>query len=257
MHTGEGVVGGDDYVGIDVHRAARIAASGHGGQVLLADGHLRAGAEDGLPQGVRLRDLGDHRLKDLARPERIFQLAIEGLPGEFPSIRTLETPTNLPVHRSGFIGRERDLARIKELLRGPGLLTLTGPGGPARANWPSERRRSCWMVVGWCLPGGASAHHRPAPRPLDHRRCGRCTGRGRPVLDTLRDHVREREMLLLLDNFEQVIDGASVAAELLAVAPRMRILATSGEPLRHRRTAAHRAACLTSRIYRRPLGPRT
>jgi len=110
MHTGEGTPAsekaGADYVGIDVHRAARIAAVAHGGQVLTsAATRMLAGAD--LPPGVALRDLGDHRLKDLAQPERIYQLVIDGLPAEFPALRTLDrTPNNLPTQITTFIGRE-------------------------------------------------------------------------------------------------------------------------------------------------------
>ncbi len=113
MHTGEGTPAsekaGADYVGIDVHRAARIAAVAYGGQV-LASAATRMLAGDGLPAGVALRDLGDHRLKDLAQPERIFQLVIDGVPSEFPSLRTLDrTPNNLPTQTTTFIGREKEL----------------------------------------------------------------------------------------------------------------------------------------------------
>ena len=233
MHTGEGVVGGDDYVGVDVHRAARIAAAGHGGQVLLSKATFELVQGEGLPEGVQPLDLGEHRLKDLARPERIFQLTIVGLPGEFLPIRTLETPTNLPVQRSGFIGRDRDLARIKDLLRGPGLLTLTGPGGTGKTRLAlrvAEELLDGYPDGVFLVELAPITDPHLVPSTIADAVGARAEG-GRPVLDTLRDHVREREMLLLLDNFEQVIEGASVAAELLAVAPRMRILVTSREPL--------------------------
>ncbi|HET6770151.1 MAG TPA: adenylate/guanylate cyclase domain-containing protein, partial [Actinomycetota bacterium] len=96
LHTGEGILGGDDYLGIDVNRAARIAAAGHGGQVVLSEATW-ALAEGSLPAGVSTRDLGRHRLKDLARPERLYQLVIDGLPAEFPALKTLDArPNNLP-----------------------------------------------------------------------------------------------------------------------------------------------------------------
>jgi predicted ATPase/class 3 adenylate cyclase len=232
MHTGEGTVGGDDYVGLDVHRAARIAAAGHGGQVLIS-GATRALVEDSLPEGVTLRDIGEHRLKDLARPERIYQLSIDGLPGEFPPIRSLETPTNLPVQRTSFIGRERDVARIKKLLQGPGLLTLTGAGG-------SGKTRLALRAAGELLdayPDGVFlVELAPVTDPLlvpsaIAAAVGIRVEGPRSMVDALMDHLRHRETLLVLDNFEQVLDAAPVVADLLGAAPRLRMLVTSREPL--------------------------
>jgi predicted ATPase/class 3 adenylate cyclase len=232
MHTGEGALGGDEYVGLDVHRAARIAATGHGGQVLISS-TTHALVRDDLPEDLRVVDLGRHRLKDLARPERIFQLTVDGLPSDFPPIRSLETPTNLPVQRTSFVGREREVARVKELLRGPGLLTLTGPGG-------SGKTRLALRAAGELLedyPDGVflvelAAVRDPnliAPRIADA--VGIRAEGARPALDTLREQLRDREMLVVLDNMEQLVEGAPVVAEVLTAAPRMRILATSREPL--------------------------
>ncbi|HET9497563.1 MAG TPA: adenylate/guanylate cyclase domain-containing protein, partial [Candidatus Limnocylindria bacterium] len=104
LHTGEGRIGGDNYVGLDVHRAARVAAAGHGGQVLLSEA-TRALAAGDLPSGVSLADLGQHRLKDLSRPEHLWQLTIDGLAADFPPPRTLEaTPNNLPLQLTSFLG---------------------------------------------------------------------------------------------------------------------------------------------------------
>ncbi|MGH2573117.1 MAG: ATP-binding protein [Actinomycetota bacterium] len=232
MHTGEGTVGGDSYVGLDVHRAARIAAAGHGGQVLLTSASSDL-VRSGLPDGLGLRDLGEHRLKDLARPERIFQLTIDALPPEFPPIRSLETPSNLPFQRTSFVGREGEVARVKELLRGPGLLTLTGAGG-------SGKTRLALQAAGELLdeyPDGvfftelaAITDPRLVPSTIADSVGARAEG-VRPVLDTVRDHVRDRELLLIVDNFEQVLGAAPVVADLLAASSRLRVLATSREPL--------------------------
>jgi predicted ATPase/class 3 adenylate cyclase len=232
MHTGEGTIGGDSYVGLDVHRAARIAAAGHGGQVLLSSATSEL-VRPSLPDGVGLRDLGQHRLKDLARPERIYQLTIDGLSAAFPAIRSLETPTNLPAQRTSFVGRTREVARVKELLRGPGLLTLTGPGG-------SGKTRLALQTAGELLEDyrdgvflvelAPITDPRLVPSSIADAVGARAEG-VRPVLDTLLDHVRDREMLLIVDNFEQVLEAASMVTDLLAAAPRMRILATSREPL--------------------------
>jgi len=232
MHTGEGTVGGDSYVGLDVHRAARIAAAGHGGQVLLSSATSEL-VRPSLPDGVALRELGQFRLKDLARPERIHQLTIDGLPAQFPAIRSLETPTNLPAQRTSFVGRAREVARVKELLRGPGLLTLTGPGGSGKTRLALQAARELLDAY----PDGVFfvelapiTDPRLVPSTIADSVGARAEG-ARPALDTLKDHVRDREMLVIVDNFEQVLEAATVVAELLAVAPRMRILATSREPL--------------------------
>ena len=132
VHTGEGKLSGDTYLGLDVNRAARIAAAAHGGQVLLSDA-TRALVERSLPSGTRLRDLGPHRLKDLAHAERLHQLVLEGMEQDFPPPRTLDArPNNLPAQVTRFIGRHDEVARIRELLTDRRLVTLTGPGGTGK-----------------------------------------------------------------------------------------------------------------------------
>ena len=130
IHTGEpGLIEGR-YVGLDVHRAARVMASGHGGQVVISHA-----TRDLLNERFELRDLGEHRLKDLSQPQRLYQLQIDGLPHEFPALKTLENrPTNLPVQPTALIGRERELEEIETVLRREdvALLTLTGPGGTGK-----------------------------------------------------------------------------------------------------------------------------
>jgi class 3 adenylate cyclase len=130
LHTGEGVLGGDDYAGIDVNRAARIAAAGHGGQVLLSEA-TRGLITRTLPDGVELRDLGVHRLKDLDTPEHLFQLDIAGLPTDFPSVRAVRAG-NLPTPATSFVGREREVDRVLTLLDASRLMTLVGPGGTGK-----------------------------------------------------------------------------------------------------------------------------
>jgi class 3 adenylate cyclase len=120
LHTGEGILGGENYVGLDVHRAARIAEAGHGGQVLISAA-TRGLVRSALPQGVALRDLGRHRLKDLALPEHLYQLVIEGLPADFPPPRTLGArPRNLPVQLTSLVGREEEIAKSAGSSKGPG-----------------------------------------------------------------------------------------------------------------------------------------
>src|SRR5439155_21546310 len=129
LRTGERARVGNEYLGLDVHRAARVASAGHGGQVLITE-TTRALVEHALPPRLTLKDLGLHRLKDMARPERLFQLSLEGLPSEFPALKTLEaTPNNLPTQLTSFIGRDDQVREAKQLLTRSRLLTLTGPGG--------------------------------------------------------------------------------------------------------------------------------
>ncbi len=132
LHTGEALLATTGYVGLDVHRAARICSVGHGGQVLLSQ-TTRDLVEDALPNGVALRDLGEHRLKDLKRPEHVYQLVIADLPADFPPLKSLDAhPHNLPIQLTSFIGREQEMARVKELPDSARLLSLTGAGGAGK-----------------------------------------------------------------------------------------------------------------------------
>ncbi|HSP74518.1 MAG TPA: adenylate/guanylate cyclase domain-containing protein, partial [Gaiellaceae bacterium] len=132
LHSGVAETAGDGYVGIDVHRAARIVSAGHGGQVLISAA-TRGIVENDLPAGVTLLDLGEHRLKDLSRPERVYQLVHPGLAADFPPLVSLESlPNNLPVQLTSFIGREHELTETRQLLAASRLLTLIGPGGAGK-----------------------------------------------------------------------------------------------------------------------------
>ena len=232
LHTGNGVLGGDDYIGLDVHLAARIAAAGHGGQILLSEA-TRALVEQAVPDEVSFRDLGRHRLKDIERPEHLYNLVIAGLPAEFPAIRTLDArPTNLPPQRTSFIGREREVAEVTSLLAETRLLTLTGPGGTGKTRLALKvaadllDRYSDGVFFSDLSPIVDPAL---VPSVIAQALLVREEA-GRDILDTLAGHLRDRHLLLVLDNSEQVIEAGAAIARLVDVAPRLRVLATSRAP---------------------------
>jgi predicted ATPase/class 3 adenylate cyclase len=234
LHTGEGTLGGDDYIGIDVNRAARIADSGHGGQVLLSEA-TRALVGHALPKGVTTRNLGHHRLKDFDEPQPLYDLVIDGLPADFPSIRTLGGPrrTNLPSPRTSFVGRERELAEIRELLTRTRLLTLTGPGGTGKTRLALRvAAEQIDRVDDGVFMVDLSAVTDPALVPSNIAASLEVREKpGANLLDTLAAHLGDRNLLLVLDNLEQVVDAAPAVDRLLDAAPRLRILATSRVPL--------------------------
>ena len=169
VHTGEASQAAAYLVGLDVHRAARVAAVGYGGQVLVSE-TAAALVRDRLPPGAMLIDLGVHRLKDLGRPERIFQLRAAGLQAGFPPLRSLDNPAlanNLPAELARFIGRGRELAEVRALLGSSRLVTLTGAGGAARPGWACRWPPSCWMGRG--MGSGWWSWPRSPIRPPWHR----------------------------------------------------------------------------------------
>jgi predicted ATPase/class 3 adenylate cyclase len=234
MHTGEPARIAANYLGLDVHRAARICAAGHGGQMLLSEPTARL-IEADLPAGSTLRDLGHHRLKDFTHPEHLFQLVVPDLPLDFPPLRSLDVrPNNLPAHVTSFIGREPQLAEGKQLLTRTRLLTLTGSGGVGKtrlglqlaAELLSQQPDGVWLVdVG------------PLTDPLLILQTvaevlGVREQPGRPLLDTLIDAMQAKQLLLVLDNCEHLVEAcAHVVDALLRACPALTILATSREVL--------------------------
>jgi hypothetical protein len=228
LHTGEATLASEGYVGMAVHRAARIADAAHGGQILLSHttGEL---LREELPEGMALRDLGEHRLKDLTQPQRLYQLLADGLPTEFPPVRTLDhRPTNLPVQPTPLVGRERELAEVTEILRRPDvhILTLNGPGGigktrlalQASAELSDEFRDGVYLVSLAALTDAELV------LPTIAQTFGLKEKGGQPLVVTLKDYLRDRQLLLLLDNFEHVPGAAVLVAELMAAAPGVRLL---------------------------------
>jgi predicted ATPase/class 3 adenylate cyclase len=232
IHSGEPTVVPPKYVGLDVHKAARIMAAAHGGQVILSQS-----TRDLLDDGTRVRDLGEHKLKDFSGPQHLYQLRIDGLPSEFPALKTLENRgTNLPAQPTPLIGREYALAQVNGLLDrgGARLLTLTGPGGTgktrlalqAAANAVDEFRNGVYFVS---LAPISSAE---LVVPTIAQTLGLREQPGQSLAETLREYLAPCEMLLVLDNFEHVLDAATSVSALLAVAPDLRVLVTSRAPLR-------------------------
>jgi predicted ATPase/class 3 adenylate cyclase len=233
LHTGEGMLEGGTYVGLDVHRAARIAAAGHGGQIVLSSAS-RGLVEHALPHGVALKDLGEHRLKDLSHAEHLFQVVIEGLPSDFPALRSLDArPNNLPVQATTFVGRERELAACRRLLGGSRLLTLTGPGGTGKTRLGLQvaaEELTEFADGAFFVALGPIADSALVPSTIAAALSVREES-GSPLSDTLKAHLSDKELLLLLDNFEQVMEASSLLSELLGSAPRLKAIVTSREVL--------------------------
>jgi predicted ATPase/class 3 adenylate cyclase len=216
IHTGEPLLAPPKYVGLDVHLAARITAAAHGGQVLLSKA-----TRDAIDVPNSVVDLGEHRLKDIAGPVSIFQLG----DGSFPPLRTISN-TNLPRLASSFVGRQRELSEVIARLESARLLTLTGPAGAGKTRLALEVAASLVpdykAGVFWV---GLAALRNPA---LVTGTISRVLG----AQDDLAEHIEEREMLLLLDNFEQVIDAAPELSALVHACPALTLLVTSRELLR-------------------------
>ncbi len=237
VHTGEPTPHEDGYVGLDVHLAARVAASAHGGQVVVSDATSRLVSRQ-LPAETTLRFLGGHLLKDIAEAQDLYQLVAPGLPEQFPPLRSLGTPTNLPATVGALIDRERDVADLTEMLRRRDvrLHTLTGPGGSGKTRLSVAVAEAVaddypdgvyfvplaavtgsdvmWTTIAEVM--GVAGESKAPPSFLES--------------------ITDRRVLLVLDNLEQLPDaGASVVSEILAGASRLGVLATRPPPVAPRR----------------------
>ena len=213
LHTGEPQIAGEGYVGLDVHRGARVCAAGHGGQVLLTQPTREL-------VDVQASDLGEHRLKDLLEPQRLFQLGRE----EFPPLKTLDW-TNLPVQATPLVGRERELAEAGALLREQRFLTVVGPPGSGKTRLALQLAADAaddFEHVWWV--GLQEVHDSDLVEPTIAHVVGARTD--------LAGFLRDRRALLLLDNVEQVLGCAPRLAELVSASSNLKLLATSREPLR-------------------------
>lgn len=234
LHSGDGALDADgEYVGADVHRAARVGAAGHGGQVLLSETTSSLVADE-LPDGVTIRGLGEHRLKDL-RPERLCQLVIDTLQNDFPPVRSLDRqPNNLPTQLTSFVGRDAELADAAALLPRTRLLTLTGPGGTGKtrlslqlaANVADQFEDGTWFVALEPVRDPSLVASRIAT-VLGLVETGKQSAR-----DLIVESLGSRHVLFVLDNFEQVVEAAPLVADLLRSCERLTVIATSRAALR-------------------------
>ena len=234
LHSGEAELRQGQYHGQVLNRCARLLATCHGGQVLLT-GATEQLLIDELPSSVELRDLGLHRLKDLTRPEHVFELVDAEQPREFPPIRSQQPASNLPTQLTAFIGRDGELRQLRELHGQGRSLTLTGPGGSGKtrlalelaAEMIPEHADGVWFIE----LGPVSGPHLVPQAVADTLHLKEQASRR--LADTLADHLRERNSLLVLDNCEHVVETvAELTVELLKECEGLKVLATSREPLR-------------------------
>lgn len=254
LHTGPAEERQGDYFGPTLNRTARLMAAGHGGQVLLSQAtyelvrdYLRHADLTGCGEvptggnlsGLSLRDLGERRLKDLTRPEHIYQLIAPGLPTDFPPLKTLDArQNNLPAQPAPLIGRETELRVARDLLLRPDvrLVTLTGPGGTGKtrlalqvgADLLDEFQDGVYFVE---VAPITDANLVPAAIA---QTLGVREQSSHALLDSVKDYLKEKLLLLILDNFEHLVSAATVVAELLRAAPRLKVLVTSRVVLRLR-----------------------
>src|ERR671911_12211 len=237
LHTGTAEERDADYFGPSLNRVARLLSAGHGGQILisLATEEL---VRDELPEETGLRDLGERRLKDLSRPERVFQITSSSLPSEFPPLKTLDSRrNNLPAQPTVLVGRERELDVVLALLRSPNnvrLLTLTGPGGTGktRLGLQAAAELTDEFEDGVFFVALAAIADPTLVAPAIMRTLGLTESGNRPAEELLEGYLRDKQVLLVLDNFEQVLESAPLLDALILAAPGLKVLATSRTPLR-------------------------
>jgi predicted ATPase/Tfp pilus assembly protein PilF len=235
LHMGAAEERDRDYFGPPLNRVARLLSAAHGGQVLLSAATNEM-VRDQLPAGMNLAELGEHRLKDLFRPERVFQVVSPDLPSEFPPLRTLEAyRNNLPLQPTPLVGREKEVSEVCDLLvsEETRLLTLTGPGGIGKTRVALQAAADLLddFPDGTFFVPLATLTEAELLLPAVAETLGVKETAEQPLDERLKDYLGERRMLLVLDNFEQVLEAAPTISELLVVAPGLKVLATSRAPL--------------------------
>jgi predicted ATPase/class 3 adenylate cyclase len=233
LHTGEAVLGGDGYVGLDVHRAARIGGAGHGGQVILSE-TTRVLVELALPSGVILRDLGEHHLRDLEHPERLSQVLVDGLQADFPPVRSAERRLgNLPTVLTTFVGRHRELEELKAVMERSRLVTLTGPGGTGKTRLALQAATDLQpgLEDGAYFVGLGPISHPDLVIPTVAQALQLPEDPARTPMEVVTQHLDGKELLLVLDNFEHLLPAAPGVADVLGTTQRVSVVVTSREPL--------------------------
>ena len=233
-HTGEAEERGGDYFGPAVNRAARLTAIGHGGQVLVS--HVTCGLlADDMEVGVSLVDLGEQRLRDLSRPERVFQLVAPGVRETFPPLRSLDAfPGNLPVQLTSFVGRDEDVAGVAKALNESRLVTLTGVGGVGKTRLAMQTAAELVprFADGVWLCELAATNDPDLLAQVLVAALGVQPRPGRSLAESVCDYLGAKQVLMIVDNCEHLLDAAAEIAEaILLAAPGVRVLATSREPL--------------------------
>jgi predicted ATPase/class 3 adenylate cyclase len=238
LHTGEPMCSGNNYTGLDVHRTARISDAAHGGQILLSEAtKILAGTR--IPEGIGFRDLGEHRLKDLERPEHLFQLVIPKVRSDFPPIRSLNNcPNNLPAQITPLIGRKKALEEICELVRRSDVrfVTLTGPGGAGKTLLGLQAATillADFADGAFIVDLSAVTDTISVPAEIARSLGVEEAGTQRLVFRII-EHLREKRLLLLLDNLEQISAASREIAMILESCPHVKVLGTSRAPLRVR-----------------------
>src|SRR5215216_3111238 len=236
LHAGEAEPDArGDYLAAPLNRLLRLLSAGHGGQILLTQA-VQQLARGALPPGVELRDLGEHRLRDLLEPEHVFQLFHPDLPVDFPPLASLDArPNNLPRQPTVFVGREQEIREVVERLRRGEvrLLTLTGPGGTGKTRLAMQVAAELlddFPDGVFFVPLAPLADLALVPAAIAAALGIREAG-GRPLSERVRDVLSDQQLLLVLDNVEHLVEAAPLIGELLEAAPGLKVLATSRMPL--------------------------
>ncbi len=249
LHTGTAEVRDNDYFGQPLNRVGRLLAVGHGGQVLLSVATQEL-LRDSLPASISLRDMGDRRLKDLIRPERVYQMVALDLPADFPPLRTLDARAhNLPIQLTSFVGREREMQELKGLLKSSRLVTLTGSGGAGKTRLALQVGADCiddFADGVWFVELAPLTDARLVPQAVTTV-LGIKEQPGVSLTDTLLRETRDKELLLVLDNCEHLVEASALLCQaLLSACAKVRILVTSREALRLPGEATYRVPSLAT-----------